>query len=664
MADSQGASSVISLPKGGGALHGIGEKFSPDLHTGTGNFTVPISLPPGRNGFQPQINLVYSTGQSNGPYGLGWGLSIPGISRKTSKRIPRYRDGSDNIDEQDIFIMSGAEDLVSLRILDSGITQYRPRTEGLFAQIERHVDTQNDFWEVRSKDGLVSRYGTADKRGIDAAVIADPESDDQSKIFAWKLTRTTDPFGNRIEYEYERDTGQDGPHHWDQIYLERIRYVDYETDGQTNFLVEVTFDFEDRIDPFSEYRSSFEIRTRKRCTKISIKTHAGEERLVRTYDLIYLDQRPELAALLPINGASLLSQVLVTGHDAENTESLPPLEFSYTQFQPDKGRITELGGESLPSTSLANPNLELVDLFGQGFPDILELSGVARYWRNMGDGQFDFPRSMNDAPGDLALADTGVQLIDANGNGRLDLLVTTSLMSGYYPLLFGGLWDQLSFRQYPFAPSFGLKHTEVKLIDLDGDGVTDAIDNRSGTNLNCFFNDPVDGWNQTLSLARPSGFPASFADPRVKWGDMSGDGLQDVIIINGNSVEYKPNLGYGRWGESIFMENALDLPFGYDPKRILVGDIDGDGLADLIYVDSDTVTLWINQSGNRWSDPVVISDTPAVSNLDALRMADMHGTGINGLLWSKDAIWFGQSSFSFLDFIGGVKPYLLQEMRN
>jgi hypothetical protein len=53
-------SQVISLPKGGGALQGIGEKFSPDLHTGTGNFTVPIALPAGRNGFQPQLNETWS----------------------------------------------------------------------------------------------------------------------------------------------------------------------------------------------------------------------------------------------------------------------------------------------------------------------------------------------------------------------------------------------------------------------------------------------------------------------------------------------------------------------------------------------------------------------------------------------------------------------------
>jgi hypothetical protein len=100
---------VISLPKGGGALQGIGEKFSPDLHTGTGNFTVPITLPPGRNGFQPELSLVYSTGNGNGPFGLGWSLSIPGVGRKASEGIPIYDDSKDT------FVLSGAEDPVQSR---------------------------------------------------------------------------------------------------------------------------------------------------------------------------------------------------------------------------------------------------------------------------------------------------------------------------------------------------------------------------------------------------------------------------------------------------------------------------------------------------------------------------------------------------------------------
>src|ERR1044071_7867919 len=103
---SSGSASLISLPKGGGALLGMGEKFSPDLHTGTGNFTVPIAIPPGRNGFQPQLNLIYSTGNGNGPFGLGWSLSVPGIARKTSNKIPQYGD------TEDTFILSGSEDLV------------------------------------------------------------------------------------------------------------------------------------------------------------------------------------------------------------------------------------------------------------------------------------------------------------------------------------------------------------------------------------------------------------------------------------------------------------------------------------------------------------------------------------------------------------------------
>jgi hypothetical protein len=83
---------IITVPKGGGALSGIGETFAPDLHTGTDNFTVPITLPPGRNGFQPQLSFVYSTGNGNGHFGLGWNLSVPGVSRKTSKGFPKYQD--------------------------------------------------------------------------------------------------------------------------------------------------------------------------------------------------------------------------------------------------------------------------------------------------------------------------------------------------------------------------------------------------------------------------------------------------------------------------------------------------------------------------------------------------------------------------------------------
>src|SRR6266581_3410127 len=99
---------AISLPKGGGAIRGIGEKFAANPVTGTGSMSIPISTSPGRSGFGPQLSLSYDSGTGNGPLGFGWSLSLPAISRKTDKGLPRYLDA----EESDVFILSGAEDLV------------------------------------------------------------------------------------------------------------------------------------------------------------------------------------------------------------------------------------------------------------------------------------------------------------------------------------------------------------------------------------------------------------------------------------------------------------------------------------------------------------------------------------------------------------------------
>ena len=57
--------------------------------TGTGSMTVPIATSPGRSGFGPQLSLSYDSGAGNGPFGFGWSLSLPAITRKTDKGLPR-----------------------------------------------------------------------------------------------------------------------------------------------------------------------------------------------------------------------------------------------------------------------------------------------------------------------------------------------------------------------------------------------------------------------------------------------------------------------------------------------------------------------------------------------------------------------------------------------
>src|SRR5262249_44429530 len=225
----------------------------------------------------------------------------------------------------------------------------------------------------------VNLYGTPGAARRDPAVVADPEH--LERVFAWRLTRTEDPFGNAIVYQYLRDRPQSGNRLWDQLYLAQIQYVDVMNTTPMRFLVSLTFDYETRPDPFSDYRSGFEIRTTRRCRSITIRTHADQDRLVRRLELVYANDA--------VNGVSLLKQIAVAGFgDVGDSERLPPLDLHYTKFKPETRRFIAVTGSDLPAVSLADPSFELVDVFGRGLPDIVELNGVARYWRNLGDGRF------------------------------------------------------------------------------------------------------------------------------------------------------------------------------------------------------------------------------------------------------------------------------------
>ncbi len=141
----KGSSPTILLPKGGGAIQSIGEKFATNPVTGTGSMSVPIATSPGRSGFGPQLTLSYDSGPGNRVYGFGWTLTLPSITRKTAKGLPQYH----NAEESDAFLLSGAEDLVPLlnsdgksfedktSVLGYLIHRYRPCIEGLFARIGR-----------------------------------------------------------------------------------------------------------------------------------------------------------------------------------------------------------------------------------------------------------------------------------------------------------------------------------------------------------------------------------------------------------------------------------------------------------------------------------------------------------------------------------------------
>src|SRR5437764_768250 len=73
---------ILSLPAGGGAVSSISPTFDVDLNTGTASSSIPLALPPGPQGLRPDLSLRYHSAAGDGPIGLGWTLSLPGITRE------------------------------------------------------------------------------------------------------------------------------------------------------------------------------------------------------------------------------------------------------------------------------------------------------------------------------------------------------------------------------------------------------------------------------------------------------------------------------------------------------------------------------------------------------------------------------------------------------
>lgn len=690
---------IISLPKGGGELKGLGEKFRPDLHTGTGNYSIALDLPKGRNGFQPSLSLSYSTGNPNAPFGQGWAIGgILSITRKVSNGVPRYnqtRNSGKNPEstEEDVFILDGYDDLVPV-----GDGYYRPRIETEFSKI-RMLESQDGqpYWVVTTRSGIRSTFGST--AGSRIYIV----EEGTTKIFKWLCDETQDTFGNKIVYSYKRDLGEsvekqyteeERGHSYNQLYPESIQYVEYEntqSKEKNRFLWRVDFDYgeydldgikivkewDTRPDRFSYYRAGFEIRTARRCKRVLIKmlpSGSNQYELTRYFELSY-------TPLEKYSNVSLLKAVQLVGCKAKEKEPFPPLSFGYTEFsprnefdyfKPEEGqRIPDLPGQPL-----SDVNYEILDIFGNALPCIVnsqvnQAKDEWTYWRNMGDLRLRASEKMGDPKGE-GLKNDGVLFADVNGDASVELLVTSDFdKKGYWKK------DERTGKWVTFIPCPdaipNVEAPNIKLVDLDGDAVIDILEYRSDKDEFRYYHnansrtelkfDPYERISR-----KQYDLPEFRKEEDVRFADMSGDGLQDVVRITSRFnqrvlVEYWPNLGHGKFGQKITMQGTPIMDF--KPERLFLTDVNGDGVADMVYVDSKMIYYWINQNGNRYHAAIQTSTSQSPSEIpNSVRIADMKGSGTEGVLLTYSAEVVGQQNYRYLDFTGGIKPLLLNFIDN
>ncbi len=701
----------ISLPKGGGAIRGIGEKFTANPVTGSGSMSVPLAVTPGRAGFGPQLSLSYDSGAGNGPFGLGWNLTLPSITRKTDKGLPRYCDA----EESDVFLLSGAEDLVPELLADGSrfedrtsitgytVHRYRPRIEGLFARIERwtsKTDPSDTFWRSISRDNITTWYGKApDSRISDAT--------DSRKIYSWLICETYDDKGNAIRYEYkpENSEGVDfsaanekNRDRSAQRYLKSVKYgnrtprrTDEDLSQRNDWLFEVVFDYGEhnqddpksndagmwlrRQDAFSSYRGSFELRTYRLCRRVLMFHHFPEESigrdcLVKSTDFVYRGSQT----------VSFITSVTQTGYKQKTgggyrKKSMPPVEFQYTEATIDE-RIHEVDSESRENLPTAiHGNYQWIDLDGEGIPGILTEQATSWFYkRNLSPltknvAAFAPVEMIMEKPAFAGLGAGGWQIEDLAGDGSPDLVRFDGHLAGFFERNDVDTWD--TFVPFRALPNVDWQDPNLKFVDLTGDGLADILitENDAFTWYASLGETGFAASERTLnSLDEEHGPVLVLADAEqsIYLADLSGDGLTDLVRIRNGEVCYWPNLGYGRFGGKVTMDHApwFDEPDKFDQRRIRLADIDGSGVVDIIYLAAEEVRFYFNQSGNGWSDARVLENFPSIDNVSSIQVADLFGNGTACLVWSSPLPDATTSPMRYIDLMGGQKPHLLVKSVN
>lgn len=718
----------ITLPKGGGAIKGIEEKFQVNAITGTSSFAIPIPLSPSRQGFVPALGLSYNSGSGNSPFGLGWQLGIPSIVRKTEKKLPEYKDE----EESDTFILSGAEDLVPLLEKQGGnwvkykkpktenginytVIRYRPRIEGLFARIEKWKNnvTGEVYWKTITKDNIHSYFGFTDE-----SRVSDPK--DAGKVFEWMLCRTHDDKGNITIYKYKKEDFADVLKKLSeknrigdctQVYLKQVwygnkrpYYLDDAIPGENDFMFKVVFDYGEhdqatpipkdinieknewpcRKDPFSSYRSGFEIRTYRRCNRVMV-LHCFDAPdlphnpyLVKSLELFYDDDLDLKGNNNKIEGFSCLVKARQNGHKWDATANhyltkhLPDFDFTYQQHEWNTA-VEKVSPENSVHAPMGIDDKQYlwIDLFSEGISGILtEQAGGWFYKSNLGDGNFSHARPVAPKPSFNGLSSGLVSVQELEGNGIKCLVQYDKEPKGFFKLTPDEEWEP--FKCFSSFPNVNPLDPNMRSIDLNGDGLSDLLITEENA-MRWYPGAGEKGFevSQTVTkeIDEEKGPAIVFADrtQSIFFADMNGDGLTDIVRIRNGEVCYWPNLGYGRFGAKVSMENppVFDHPDAFNPAYLRLADIDGSGTIDIVYLGKNDFRVWMNLNGNVYTQvPQIIPAFPQIDNLADVSVLDFLGSGTACIVYSSPLPQHAQQPLQYIDLMGSKKPHLLIGYQN
>ncbi|HJX55069.1 MAG TPA: FG-GAP-like repeat-containing protein, partial [Polyangia bacterium] len=597
-----GYASSIVPSETSGALRG-GFAVTDD---GAATYRLPLWVPPGLMGVQPQLALSYSSAGGDGFLGRGWQLQ--GMSQILRCRQDFARDKkrqSIQWNDDDRLCLDGQRLVLTKGTYNAAGAEYRTEHDRHLKIVQVGKDNLGPTgFVVYQPDGMRHSYGydpsptsaagdfygevTAMLDGSAATIsvmdgtTAEPTVHYDTDVrYGWALASSQDRYDNRVQYDYVQERGATDSNDWLDFRPARIQYTFsrlYEANREIDFEYTSQDGADARVDTRFSFVSGFQLRLGHLITKI--KMYGGIREMgapVKYYNMQYEPQAPRTSALLhsvqECDGSGVCTQ---------------PTVFSWSTNDETYERIPtgKHADHNTPGGYLTPGMLRLGDFNGDGRDDLVT---GRMYW------------------------------VDHVPRAFLEYSYSLANPSGSQPPFWGG----------------GLLGNWLgPLIDLNGDGTTDFFTSDINGNPDCAYFCKAGTCTKSSTSC---GNDYAWGVPYV--GDLDGDGLPDLIAAfkppgdrdyhygyMANSTSGFANQ-YVRFNESLALTNLANA---------YVSDLDGSGKAQFLF--SETSLKAPNGKPSTFmrimSDPTSYSVTSSLKNSvrtpGSMRyqFADLNGDGL------------------------------------
>lgn len=663
---------------------------------GQASYAIPLYVPPGTAGVQPNLSLVYNSGGGPGALGKGW--SLGGVSVMTRCRasreagdfiaggVPVDGDGGGVIFRQkDRFCLDGQR-----LILISTDKQYGDPDAEYRLELDRFTRiysrggfnptdpdagsyTGPSYFEVQRRDGSTSFYGNT----VDSYIEGNGRA--AQVATAWAMNRMLDSTGNYIDYEYEENAA---PGAQGEFVLRYVRYTGKVSPVQAPHTT-ITLNYATVAVREGYVGGSRATRTR-RLESIDV---AG----MRWYKLGYI-------ASASGTGEDTLT-TLKECRDSSETVCYPATSFTWTnatQNYDSTGFRTDTGLEDMV-------DFRLGDVDGDGRLDLVYVRDTGggcpsnvinvRFAVRAANGSLQFPRINGQPSICTGHPSTQVthywQLLDYDGDGRDDLLLAEAqgatprwrIRPAVGEMGFDVSRDLLTESGVTLFVS---EATGIEVADFNGDGLPDILFGNSagGIGVRYLERGGVTGFrfSDTYAIDAQAAIPgnvachtnsfpscliAIYSSGPLRPQDYDGDGRADIVVVAFPNLVNRPADGFVRQ-EDLQSPEGLQNFYMYifhtqdrveQPQRRMnlqlwwtsydggflnpptmpkwlgpIGDFNGDGLADFLGTYGDPGDGY-QVCKNRGAKGVSFECSgPLLTGLNSVKAADVNGDGRSDLL--------------------------------